>query len=49
LKLTKKLGLQLERYTGKPIKAVNGSPVEVAGQVKMVVVLKHNGQEKGQN
>jgi hypothetical protein len=40
------LGLKLERYAGKSIKAVNGSPVEVAGQVTVEVVLKHKGQER---
>jgi hypothetical protein len=46
LDLTKRLGLKLGKYTGKPIKAVNGSPVEVAGQVDMIVVLKHEGEQK---
>jgi hypothetical protein len=46
LDLTKKLGLKLGKYIVKPIKAVIGSPVEVAGQVEMIVVLKHEGERK---
>ncbi len=46
LDLTKRLGIKLERHAGKPIKAVNSSPVEVAGQVSVEVVLKHKGHER---
>jgi hypothetical protein len=44
--LVKNLGLNLESYCGKGIKAVNGSPVRVVGEVPIEVTLKNNDEKR---
>jgi hypothetical protein len=42
----KMLGLDLEPYTGKEIKAVNGSPVVIEGQADTQIILKNSEGNK---